>query len=540
MPDLLTRLALDHGPLPPTRVHGSPNGEHHFYRWPQVVAEPIGKGRASLFGIVTRWPFGAESQGYVVGPGSEVHDGEADGVYVVKDDREIATLPVAWAEAALALMASKAKVNGEDKREPLAERVLVSAGDRHGYLRDKARFIYGQSGLTGPDLFAIIWRIYLRDCEPYKPPKVPRDEVERAIGNPEQFERDEDDAEDAHLDERVPLSFDPIDEAIAALDLLRPDEYLIERYVVDNGLNIIAGHPKTMKSLALLQAGAAWSAGERFLGLASHGAGKRVFVYVTKEGSRYETVRRLKRIRLLYPDADIRVSYLHDVSFNAQSMRDMKGQLDDVFADGDAKVWLAMNPVRDFFPEGEDFDENSAKDIAKAKRWCRRLLGRYEALTVTLVHHLRKSAEGHTGLEMSGSGALYGAVDSTIIWALTKGRVEGTVDQATGTLAQISGVIGGTVSVETRGGEQFALDWYWDAINEFVRNGKAKEVAPLDVLRNAGADGVVMADIVIATGMSRSTIQRVLDAHPDVVSFVEKVGKTSRVRYGIKGLLVMP
>ena len=55
--------------LPPTLVTVTPNGRHVFYRWPEDLPRP----RGPMFGsVVTRWPFGDEGQGYLVGPGSVV------------------------------------------------------------------------------------------------------------------------------------------------------------------------------------------------------------------------------------------------------------------------------------------------------------------------------------------------------------------------------------------------------------------------------------------------------------------------------------
>lgn len=90
----LVELEGQHGPLPPTLRTRTGNGEHVFLRWPDGHPRPIGQ----LFGYVTRWGSGRDA-GYVIGPRSVHATGR---VYEpVSGSLEIATLPEAWAVAAL-------------------------------------------------------------------------------------------------------------------------------------------------------------------------------------------------------------------------------------------------------------------------------------------------------------------------------------------------------------------------------------------------------------------------------------------------------
>jgi hypothetical protein len=83
------------GALPPTLRTNTAHGQHVFLRWPTELARPVGQ----LFGYVTRWGSGAGG-GYVIGPRS-VHASGA--VYQPASScLEIATLPDAWAQAAVA------------------------------------------------------------------------------------------------------------------------------------------------------------------------------------------------------------------------------------------------------------------------------------------------------------------------------------------------------------------------------------------------------------------------------------------------------
>ena len=91
----LAELEARHGALPPTLRTNTAHGQHVFLRWPEGLPRPIGQ----LFGYVTRWGSGPGA-GYVIGPRS-VHASGA--VYAPAGPfTEIAELPEAWAQAAIA------------------------------------------------------------------------------------------------------------------------------------------------------------------------------------------------------------------------------------------------------------------------------------------------------------------------------------------------------------------------------------------------------------------------------------------------------
>jgi len=90
--DRMLDLVAQHGALPATKITTTPSGGRHaFYRWPADVPVPAGD---ELFGFTVRWP----GRGYLVGPGSRIGDRE----YTAGPVTEIADLPAAWVEAALA------------------------------------------------------------------------------------------------------------------------------------------------------------------------------------------------------------------------------------------------------------------------------------------------------------------------------------------------------------------------------------------------------------------------------------------------------
>lgn len=161
---MLDELAAKLGPLPATYGHATPNGEHRFYRWPARLARPAS---GNLFGIVTRWPSGDKSRGYVVGPYSQV----GERMYrPIGDPHHIAELPDAWALAA-----------GERDREPRPAITDTAIGGRHDELRDAAFYLH-KRGLSGLVLRAAIDAMNAALPEPKTPA-----EVTRAIGNVQRF-----------------------------------------------------------------------------------------------------------------------------------------------------------------------------------------------------------------------------------------------------------------------------------------------------------------------------------------------------------------
>jgi hypothetical protein len=130
-PELLRRLAAEHGPLPPTRVHRSGQGKHVFYRWPESVP----RSSANVFGLTTRWAPG----GMVVGPGS-VH-AKTGRLYAVEDDRPIATFPETWAHAASTW--SDAMHARQDAAAPGDADWVVSVDHRHDFLKRAAARLRG-------------------------------------------------------------------------------------------------------------------------------------------------------------------------------------------------------------------------------------------------------------------------------------------------------------------------------------------------------------------------------------------------------------
>jgi hypothetical protein len=545
IPAFLMETGLVLGTLPETRIHQSPHGQHWFFRWPEGYKRPTGP----MFGrIVTRWPFGEKGQGYVVGPGSELVNGE-NLKYSVAWEADIAPLPYEWAQAAIL---HKPEVEREHK--PLAERELIGEGERHDYLRDQARRIWGEFAISETRLFELVWDIYENTCVPYKPPLVARDEVLRAIGDVAQFPHDAPVLDFVPPTEETPTGplFADLPSLKATLTESRLDPYLIDRFVVNNGLTIIAGHPKSMKSLGLLQAGFAFASRRAFLGMDALTECYPVFAYVTEEGSRYEMNERLTTLEDAYPDAAMRFvcAYLQEVRFDKKGYARVREGLLDIeerfsgvadIADLPLRVLMAFDPLRDFFPSGIKYSENDAQVMGMIKGWVRSLLNEFKWLSIVLVHHLRKASDGDTGLEMAGSGATYGAVDSTITWKRDKSLFDNRDDEDLNPIAERTIPATGKMLVETRGDATWGMRWNFNPASslfqrELVTVPQKDQVLSLITLSGfAGISATVIAD---ETGLGRDSVQarcRDLTRAGTIVT-VGKGGRGHEVRYYLPGM----
>jgi hypothetical protein len=166
--DKLAALEAKHGPLPATMRTQTRNGQHIILRWPSGHPRPM----KHMFGWITRWGSGGSHLGYVIGPRS-VHPSGFE--YLPAGAFELGTLPETWAEAAMSEARHGAPgsivIGGE------ADPASVGVGNRHDFLRDRARFYAGS--IRDPEaLFAAVWALN----EKLPVPKS-RDEVERAIGD---------------------------------------------------------------------------------------------------------------------------------------------------------------------------------------------------------------------------------------------------------------------------------------------------------------------------------------------------------------------
>jgi hypothetical protein len=275
-----------------------------------------------------------------------------------------------------------------------------------------------------------------------------------------------------------------------------------------------------MKSLAALQMLGTFVGGGEWMGRDVEGTEVRVGLYLTREGSHSEMLARADALDLRHGSSlgnRLRFAYEQPIEFNNESYTRVSQALAELESEfsvvpGKLRVMLVLDPLRDLMPA--DGDENEAKTMAVVKRWCRTLIADFGFVGILLVHHLRKSANGSTGLEMSGSGAMYGAVDSTIIWKAKKEDVEDSE-----VLVSVSEMFG-TYRVESRGEAPFIGRWRWDNTSASIVEGAGRVVLPsgraapgtgkaalADILRDLGSSGASVRTLAEMLGVSEGNVR---------------------------------
>jgi len=568
-PELLLKVSDSLGlVLPETLTTFTPNGQHKFYRWPEDLPRPKGP---MFGGVVTRWPFGDEGQGYLVGPGSVVvQENGTLGVYhsfAFDDDEPIADFPRMWAEAALAFKAPREVKSSGPLVEVGAPKYelpeSVEAGQRYDAIRAYTAHLYNR-GLSSNEMWPLVQAELAPKFIEALSLRELKDRFERAVrdigvrlGEPKAVRSIidfpvapaassvSDASDDAEYDstsqapgesKEEQALFVPLAAFSAELRAREPIAYLIEGWVPAAGLTVLAGHPKSMKSLAALQMLGAFVGGGEWLGRDIGGTEVRVGLYLTREGSHSEMLARadaLDERHGLSLGNRLRFAYEQPIEFNDASYRKVSFALFDIESEFSVlpgrklRVMLVLDPLRDLMPM--DGDENEAKTMAVVKRWCRSLIADFPFLGIVLVHHLRKSASGSTGLEMSGSGAMYGAVDSTIIW---KARKEDTdEDEDSPALVSVSEMFG-TYRVESRGEAPFKGRWRYDQSEGRIVSGVGRvETATGRALPGTGRDAVL--DVVRGFGVGGGTVKVISemcgisdDNARTQVKRLERAGKT--------------
>lgn len=164
------------GPPGLTFIVRTPSGGRHaYYRWRTDLYGPIPPGDEML-----GWTVRKPAKGYLVGPGSVV----AGATYEPVGAPTIADLPEAWVRAAIA-EASGARGEAVITVAGPPSASAIKVGQRHRYLRDRARHLVG-IGLTGDALVAAVMDLNRQLAEPKT-----EAQVRQAIGEAEtKFKRD--------------------------------------------------------------------------------------------------------------------------------------------------------------------------------------------------------------------------------------------------------------------------------------------------------------------------------------------------------------
>lgn len=190
--------------------------------------------------------------------------------------------------------------------------------------------------------------------------------------------------------------------------------------ILYNGLTVFAGRPKTGKSWMTLQLALSVARGENFLGLPVNMPGG--VVYVALEESQSRTATRMQRL------ADEESVYLQNIGMVYSMSPLASGGRDQL-----AKIIEDRHPtlvIIDTFLAlvgGSDKRSDVMRAEYKEIDTIRKIAAEYDTAMV-LVHHMRKSVAGESGIDsVAGSTGVTAAADA--IWTLKR------EDQATGLCA---------------------------------------------------------------------------------------------------------
>jgi len=480
------------GQLPETRIHQTPNGQHWFFRWPAHLPRPTGPwwGR-----VVARWPFGDDGQGYVVGPGSVVRqpDGSLQ-TYSVLWDAPIADLLEAWAHDVLAYR-PPATAHGDG--DPLFEATgyvlpplgSVAEGARYHAVVTYTAHLYNFANgvLTKDEMFR---RVKEQLAPRFAKPKTDeelRGDVDRAtkdmedrLGAPQPPRRDVAEGDPPRL------LFIPTDTFVRDVRATPTPRAVIDGMWSYNGLNFVGGGPKSGKSLFVMSAGYAIAAGATVMGRAT---AQMPFVYMTEEGTPQDTADRLALLGLTYGAADTFTAYRTRRVLDDRYADDIVREVEQQF--GSDPVLLALDPFRNYLPPG--VSENEQVAVQRVLTRLNNIKAALPNLTLVVVHHARKAQRGGSagpqdGEEMSGSGAIYAAADTTMVWRSSK-RFHEVEDD--GSLIN-AGVMTGKATVESKSGPSWKFGWTYDDSSGAFVNGEAKPIG----------DGLTTEQRAIVAGMA--------------------------------------
>jgi RecA-family ATPase len=211
-----------------------------------------------------------------------------------------------------------------------------------------------------------------------------------------------------------PQKFGADSVAIDLLDFLAQgdegdeEEWFVRGLIPKNSFTVLGGHPKSGKTLLVIDLGMAAVTGREFFGRETAQA---TFLYVTEEGSPVEMRKRFRRLIASggVPDPGaVRLIYRRGTRFDdPRSWDAVRHEIQTI----DGPVLLVLDPLRDLLIG----DENDSNILNRVGHAIREVLRDFPDVTVVLLHHLAKRSEGSGGVQLRGSTALWGSVDCTLL-----------------------------------------------------------------------------------------------------------------------------
>ena len=216
----------------------------------------------------------------------------------------------------------------------------------------------------------------------------------------------------------LPASYGP--EVISVADLcsmpIPEHPWLINNYIVDNGLNLLAGQPGSGKSWLAMDAALAVSVTGSAWGGNSTSAGN--VLYLAADSPQADAQRRFKKLcmgRGILPPANV---HLH---FDPLALSDPLAmmQVENMVKAHEPRL-IVLDAIARYMGS---YDENSAADVGRLMAGFRKLSSETNS-SLLILHHWRKSGQGAMIERARGSGDFVGAVDSAIY---TKASGRGSV-----------------------------------------------------------------------------------------------------------------
>jgi len=193
-------------------------------------------------------------------------------------------------------------------------------------------------------------------------------------------------------------------------DLAMP-EFMVKGVWQDKSVGIMAGEPKTMKSMMAIDMGLSVATGTGFLG--SFATNQGAVLYIQEEINTADVKNRVFKMseakgitnthRNFIPDLNFHV--INNVGFDITT-REHRVVIEHQIEKLNIKL-LILDPM--YMMLG-DKDENSATELRPVLQWLTSLRERYEC-SVLLIHHFKKSDSKRVGQRMRGSSILHAWVE---------------------------------------------------------------------------------------------------------------------------------
>jgi hypothetical protein len=290
---------------------------------------------------------------------------------------------------------------------------------------------------------------------------------------------------------------------LAEVDAEAPPEYLVAGIVPYHGITLIAGHPKSLKTLFVMDVVAGCAAERSVMGREVRGAAT---LYAGREGSRVEAAKRWRRVvdATGSPRHRIRLSSRDLVVGSGPSWADLADEIAEMEADGE-DVLLVLDPLRDIIPAGTTEKDDQA--AAAVKRALRELLDGHPRLTIILIHHVVKASNGGESRAVSGSGAWIAMADSIIVWEKQGDEEEDAAAEPDENFDfDAATVVVGRASVEQRGESNRRFGWSWSADTGRFRDADLATTAPILAALAASPAGMTTSEVAAAVWASWSSL----------------------------------